>query len=200
MTGTSATRGRPRSDLARAKVLAAAFAVLGARGYDAMSIELVAASAGVSKATIYRWWPGRAELAVDAFFEATRDALVFPDKPRARDDFRAQVHQLAELLRGPNGEALAALIAGGRADPALRRAIGERWVVPRRRWGIARMERARAAGECLAGIDIEAALGAIYSPLYAPLLLGRGIEPTTRIDAYLDIVFAGIFIPCAVSR
>ena len=199
MSETRAVRGRPRSATSRRKTLDAAFELLGTIGYPAMSIELVAATAGVAKSTIYRSWPDRAALAVDAFFANTEEELRFPDHARGAEDFRAQVHRLAGVLRGPRGEALAALIAGGRSDPALRRAIGERWVLPRKRWGEARLARAVADGECRPGLDIDAALTAIYSALYAPLLLGRGVEPAERLDACLDIVFAGIFVPSALD-
>lgn len=193
MTAAIATPGRRRSDTTRDAVLAAAFALLAERGYSGMAIEAVAARAGAGKATIYRWWPDRAALAVDAFFVATEAGLAFPDTGSAREDFRRQVNQLADVLRGPTGAAMAAMVAGARIDPALGRAIGERWVAPRKRWGVARLDRARADGEVRGGVDTDAALNAIYSPLYAPLLLGLGIEPPERVDAYLAIVFAGIF-------
>ena len=193
MTVATATAGRRRSDTTRDRVLAAAFGLLCERGYSGMAVEAVAARAGAGKATIYRWWPDRAALAVDAFFAATIETLAFPDTGLAREDFRLQVLQLADLLRGPTGAAMAAMVAGARVDPALGRAIGERWVAPRKRWGVARLERARADSEVRPGVDTDAALNAIYSPLYAPLLLGLGVESPPRIDAYLAIVFAGIF-------
>ena len=48
------------------------------------------------------------------------------------------------------------MVAGARVDPALGRALGERWVAPRKRWGVARLERARAYGEVLTGVDTDA--------------------------------------------
>lgn len=190
---STATRGRPRDARVSRAVLEAAFALLAERGWAGFAIESVAARAGVGKATIYRHWPGHAALAVDAFFVATEAGLAFPDTGSAREDFRLQVHALAELLRSPVGQAFVGLVAGAKSEPAIARAVGERWVAPRMRWGVARLERAAAAGECAATLDIEAALGAIYSPLYAPFLLGRGVEPPPRVEAYLAIVFAGIF-------
>jgi len=158
-----------------------------------MSIEAVAARAGVGKATIYRGWPGRAELALDAFFEGTRAELVFPDIAEAREAFRAQITTLADLLRGPPGDAFAAIVAGARHDPALRRAVAERWVRPRGAWGRARLERAVQDGQTRPGLDLDAALSALYSAVYSPLLLGRGVEPPERLAAMLDIILRGVF-------
>jgi len=189
------SRGRPRSAATHAAVLAAAFDLLVERGYAAMAIEAVAARAGVGKATIYRWWPGRAELAVEAFFSATLDQLAFPDTGSAREDFRRQVHQVAALLRGRSGAAMAAMVAGALTEPALARALGERWVGPRMLWGIERMRRAQAAGEAPASLDIPAALAALYSPLYARLSFGLSALTEGEVEAYVAIVLCGIFGP-----
>ncbi|WP_376096367.1 TetR/AcrR family transcriptional regulator [Roseomonas sp. CCTCC AB2023176] len=99
-TATERPRGRPRSPASRGAILSAAFDLLRERGYAGLAIEAVAERAGVGKATIYRWWPDRAALAVEAFFEATREALAFPDTGSAREDFRRQIHGVADLLRG----------------------------------------------------------------------------------------------------
>ena len=189
------SRGRPRSTAAHAAVLAAAFDLLIERGYAAMAIEAVAARAGVGKATIYRWWPGRAELAVEAFFSATVDQLAFPDTGTACEDFRRQVHQVASLLRGRSGGAMAAMVAGALTEPALARALGERWVAPRMRWGMERMCRAQATGEAPGSLDVPAALAALYSPLYARLSFGLDALTETEVGAYVAIVLRGIFGP-----
>ena len=189
------SRGRPRSTAAHAAVLAAAFDLLIERGYAAMAIEAVAARAGVGKATIYRWWPGRAELAVEAFFAATLDQLAFPDTGSAREDFQRQVHQVAALLRGRSGTAMAAMVAGALTEPALARALGERWVAPRMRWGTERMRRAQGAGEAPASLDVPAALAALYSPLYARLSFGLDALTEAEVEAYAAIVLRGIFGP-----
>lgn len=176
-----------------AAILHAAFAQIVEGGWASFSIEAVAARAGVGKAAIYRRWPGRAELALDAFFSETADTLAFPNRAHARDAFREQILALAELLRGPAGTAFAALAAGARSDPAIGRAIAERWVLPRKRWGVERLTLAIADGQAPPGLDVDAALSALYSPIYAALLLGRGVEPPDRVAACLAIVFSGIF-------
>lgn len=193
MDGSTARRGRPRSAATHAAILRAAFAQIIEGGWASFSIEAVAARAGVGKAAIYRRWPGRTELALDAFFSETAGTLAFPDCAHARDAFRGQILALAELLRGPVGNAFAALATGARSDPAIGRAIAERWVQPRKRWGVERMNRAIADGQVRPGLDVDAALSALYSPLYAALLLGRGVEPPERVAACLAIVLQGIF-------
>lgn len=189
----SRVTGRPRSESAKTAILAAAFDLLTERGYADFALEAVAARAGVGKSTIYRWWPGKAALAVDAFFETTETELRFPDTGTAAGDFRAQIVQLAALLSGGRGRAFAAMLGGARTDPGLARALGERWLAPRRAWGVARMARAQAEGELLPDTAPVAALALLYGPLYTPLLFGGDVPDADAVDAYLTLACRGIF-------
>ena len=193
MSESTIPRGRPRSEVSRSAVLNAAFALLAERGFEAMSVEAVAARAGVGKATVYRWWKTRAEIAVDAFLEATRDELAMPNTGSAREDFRLQISQLAALLRGPRGHALAAMLGGARSDAELAKALRERWLGVRRQWGAQRMARAIADGEALPGVELGAALSLLYGPIYTPLLFGDDPPDAEKITAVLNLAFVGIF-------
>src|SRR6202042_1003421 len=112
-------RGRPRSEKARVAVLDAAAELLLARGLSAVSMDVVAERAGVSKATIYRWWPTKETLALDALY--TEWDAVRP-QPRDTGSLRGD---LLSLLRPwvrraggkPYGRVLAALLAEAQTDP-----------------------------------------------------------------------------------
>jgi len=186
-------RGRPRDANSKAAILKAAFELLDEREYAGLAFELVAKKAGVGKATIYRWWPNRAALAFDAFFDETTDDLAFPDTGSAPEDFRQQIQQLAALLRSERGAVLSALIIGARTDQELADAIGQRWVRPRQQWGIARLQQAIQDGECVEDLHILSALDALYSPLYAHLFLGIGVHSEEQVDAHCRFVFPLIF-------
>lgn len=185
--------GRPRSESSRQAILAAAFDLLVSRGYAGFALEAVAAAAGVGKSTIYRWWPDKAALAIDAFFQATEKELRFPDTGSIERDFRAQIGELAQLLRGERGRALASMLGGARTDPALARALGERWLEPRRAWGVERMARAAATGQLKPDTDPSAALALLYGPLYTPLLFGGDVPEAEAVEAYLALACRGIF-------
>lgn len=189
----SRVTGRPRSESSKTAILSAAFDLLTERGYADFALEAVAARAGVGKSTIYRWWPGKAALAVDAFFEATETDLRFPDTGTAEGDFRAQITQLATLLNGVRGRAFAAMLGGARTDPALAKTLGERWLAPRRAWGVARMACAATDGDLLPETPTAAALALLYGPLYAPLLFGGDVPDVEAVDAYLELACRGIF-------
>lgn len=186
-------RGRPRSDAAKKAVLESTFAMLKERGYEAMAIETVAQSSGVAKTTIYRWWPDKATLAVDAFFSCTQSDLAFPDTGKIKDDFYQQIMQLADFLRDGNGRALAAMVSGGRTDPVLAVALGERWLNPRRKWGMERMQRAIDTNQCKKEVSVQAALSLMYAPLYTPLLFGQNVPDKKQVEAYLSLAMRSIF-------
>ena len=165
------------------------------RGYTSLSIEAVAGRAGIAKTTIYRWWNSKAELAIDAFLEGTGPELYLPETDSAQRDFQAQIINLATLLQGHRGRALAGMLAGSSADPTLAHALGERLLEPRRHWGLERMLQAQAAGELRPGVDPAAALSVLYGPLWAPLLFGGQVPTPGEITACLEIACAGVFEP-----
>ena len=90
---------------------------------------------------------------------------------------------------------MAAMVAGSSSEPALAKALGERWVAPRMRWGVEQMGRAQVAGEAPAILDIPAALAALYSPLYARLSFGLDALREGEVEAHAAIVSRGISGP-----
>jgi AcrR family transcriptional regulator len=190
---SSPKAGRPRSQTSRDAILAAAFALLCERGYSKLTMDGVAVASGCAKTTIYRWWSSRSELAVDAFFSGTRDELAFPDTGSARGDFIAQITELAVLLAGDRGAVLASMLGGARTEPELAKALGERWLDPRRKWGFERMMRAKANGELKSNVDAGAALAVLYGPLYSPLLFGQPVPNLEAVERILKIATDAIF-------
>lgn len=193
MKKTTKAIGRPRDEQSRKAILAAAFRLLEQRGYDRMALELVAKEAGVGKTTIYRWWPSKAALAVESFFDETVADLAFPETGSAAEDFRLQLQQLAKLLRSRRGEVIAALIIGSRTDAELLAAVQQKWLKPRQLWGRARLELAIANQECQPALNSIVALESLYSPLYNRLFLGLTVHSAEEIDRHCAFLFPLIF-------
>src|ERR1700683_1203393 len=101
---TTVRPGRPRSERARLATLEATANLLIEGGLPAATIEAVAARAGVSKVTIYKWWPSRGALAIDAYFHRFAQTNVFPDSGNTVEDITTQVLHLIEAFRGRAGE------------------------------------------------------------------------------------------------
>src|SRR5690242_3299840 len=109
--------GRPREEATEQAITAAAREVLADKGVARMSMEHVAARAGVAKSTLYRRWPSKIELAVHAV-AATFDEIEIGDHGSLAADMRAGIGEAARLLRDPStGGAYAALLAESARDP-----------------------------------------------------------------------------------
>ena len=124
--------GRKRSEASRRAILDAAFAMLEEVGIESLSIEGVAARAGVGKTTIYRWWPGKGVLAVEAFLDAVTPIIAFTETTSATADMTAQMQALAEIYRGRTGRFVREMIGSSQSDAAMRQAFLDGFLVPRR--------------------------------------------------------------------
>lgn len=186
------TPGRPRSEQARAAILTATLHLLEQVGFSDLSIEAVAARAGVGKTTIYRWWPTKAVLVADAFMSSVIRETRFPDTGSVREDLRAQMQRIAAIFRGPRGRILRSLIGGGQSDPELIEAFRNRWLLPRRLEAIGILQRARDRGELSSDIDGNMLLDTLYGPLYFRMLAGHGPLSNAFIDHVCDTVMDGV--------
>ncbi|MEM8830915.1 MAG: TetR/AcrR family transcriptional regulator [Cyanobacteria bacterium P01_G01_bin.19] len=185
-------RGRPRSPETREKILKAAYELLNEVGFIDLTIEGVAAKAGVGKPTIYRRWKCKASLAMDAFLKVVTPEIVFPDTGSVREDFREQMQKLIKVMNSSRGEVLANVIGCGQANEDLITAFRNNWLLPRREDAKQIFQRGVERGEIRDDVDVEVAIDALYSPLFYRLLLKH--QPLTNkfIDGLLDVAFKGL--------
>jgi AcrR family transcriptional regulator len=155
-------------------VLNAASELLLEHGVAGTSVEAIAARAGVSKMTIYRWWPTRSDILLESFFEHTRSTT---DKVATDTAARALERQLqntvALVVDGRLGALLRELIALGQSDQQVREALNTRWLAPRRAVATSIIEDGIAAGEFASDLDIDLAVDQLFAPIYYRLLLGH---------------------------
>jgi AcrR family transcriptional regulator len=114
-----------RGAAVRAAICAAAFELLGELGYDQLSIDAVATRARASKATVYRWWPGKSDLVAEVvtrYFEERRDP---PDTGTLRGDLIALLLLAYAGAQGAHGRAFSGLMTAATREPALARALHE---------------------------------------------------------------------------
>jgi AcrR family transcriptional regulator len=165
--------GRPRSERAHRAILEAAASLLLEGGLTATTVEAVAARAQVSKVTIYKWWPSRGALAIDAYFDHFRETIVFEDSGEVADDLETQIGRLIDAFRGRAGELMAELIGQAQSDPVLAQQIRERWLAPRREATKAILRRGIERGQIREELDLETVLDLLYAPVYYRLALGH---------------------------
>jgi AcrR family transcriptional regulator len=165
-------RGRPRSEKARQAILDAAIELLLEEGVEAVSMDEVADHAGVSKATIYRWWPSKETLTLDALYhEWETRAPTRADTGSLRGDLLALLRPwIRQLHTRPYGRVLAALITEARTDPEFAKEYRAHFVELRRDPARLIFRRAIDRGEIPATTDVDLALDLIYGPVYHRLL------------------------------
>lgn len=192
MGGTeSRAAGRPRSAEKEAAILRAALELLAARGYVRMTLDQVAAAAGVSKSTIHLRWKTKADL-VTAALESVRMAVAPPPSGDTRTDLVAILKDFAATVERVRGMALIGTCLAEEAHtPDLLALLRERTVLPRRTLLRQVLEQARERGEIRPGADLEAAVSALLGPFYADYMAGRGGRMGWAEDA-TDLVLAGL--------
>ena len=177
-------RGRPRSERRHKAILQAAIDLVHERGFRGVSVESLAAKTGVAKTTIYRRWPNKAAVVMDAFMQRLLWTQ-FPNTKKATDSIRLQMRSMAKAFRAKDGAVVKALIAEAGFDVELANAIRDRWTVPRRKLALAVLQRAVSQGELRSDIDLEATIDLLYAPMY--YRLQRGTPPLS--DEYIDEIF-----------
>src|SRR5260370_39779246 len=166
------TRGRPRDRDAGARILRTALRRVERIGFRPVSMEAIAAEAHVARTTIYRRWPNKATVIMDAFLAEVGPEIAFPELPSALESLRIQMKLLARAFRGRPGLLIRSLLAEAQFDPELKRAFRDRWIMKR----LAAAQRVIKAGiltaELPSATDPAVLLDALYGGLTYRLLIG----------------------------
>jgi AcrR family transcriptional regulator len=191
--GALRRRGRPRSTRARAAILAAAGELMLEGGMAVASMEAIAHRAGVSKATIYRWWPSRGAVALEGFLEQTRDTSEIPEGLSTHDALRFQVGALIELLQDPTcGPLMRGLIGQAQSDAEIARALRERWLAPRRAIAAEVVRSGIERGEVGPDIDVAVVVDQVFAPVYHRLVFGHDRLDDGFADRLVGQLMAGL--------
>jgi AcrR family transcriptional regulator len=184
--------GRRRSETSRKAILDATYDLLKTVGFHQMSIEGVAASAGVGKATVYRWWSSKGVLAVEAFMQAIAPSIGFRETASARADIERQLNLLAKAYRGKAGEILKEMIGFSQSDAETREAFFVGYLKPRREAAKAALQRGIDQGEFQSNLDPEVLVDALYGPLIYRMLTGHYPIDNKFINQIRRVAFEGI--------
>jgi len=191
-----AAPGRPRNAAVTRQILAAAMEMAGEAGFDTLTMEGVAARAGVGKTTIYRRWPSVWAILADAVLADVDQVAPLQQTGSAREALRAAMRLAARYFSSPQGSMLAALIGRSQWDDVLRKALIDRWLLARRRITREIVSRGIANGELRANLEPDTVLDALFGPLYHHLLLpyaGRAEKLTEAyVDSVVELVFGGL--------
>lgn len=188
----SKTAGRKRCPIAQQNILEAASGLLNEIGFSNLTIEGIAAKAGVGKTTIYRHWPNKASLVMDAFLAETAPQFPYPDTGSAITDIREQMKLVVKVLNSSHGNTVATLIGGSQTDPELAEAFRTHFLALRRAESKAVLKKGIEHNEIPSTIDLDMLLDTLYAPLYFRLLIKHAPLTETFVDQIVDLVVNGL--------
>jgi AcrR family transcriptional regulator len=193
---------RKRGATLEAAILEAAFAEISEVGYIAFTVEGVAARARTGKASIYRRWPTKAELVMDALLtrmptpEQCGINLDIADSVSTVDALYGVARAIATVITSPAGDAMRAIKCEALADPQLARLIDDRFQAPRRAAMIGLLKRGVARGEVRPGADTVLVADVLPAILTHRVIMQR--EPLT--EKHLRDIMEQVFIPLIEVR
>lgn len=184
--------GRPRSEGVRAKIIDAALALLEEGGYGKVTCDAIAQRAGCGKATIYRWWPNKAAVVINAFAERVSPELPNEKLSCLRDYVSGHLQRFTRVLMGRHGRILAAVIAGAQDDAEVAEAYLEHWLRPRRAVSRQILTEYQNEGQLPQDYDIEIVLDAMYGPLHFRLMARHETLTPEYADGLAKVLLGGM--------
>jgi AcrR family transcriptional regulator len=187
----SSRGGRPRDPSRDGVIRAAILRLLAEVGYSALTMDAVAAEAGVGKATIYRRWRTKHDLVVDTLSDTNRAIAIPPDTGSVESDVRALMDLVVTTVQSPAGAAIRSLLPAMQYQPALVEAFRKGPLAVWRSAFAAMWARAEARGEVRPGMDRSVTAEAISA-----LIVQRWLLTGEPLDAaYVDEVFETVVLP-----
>jgi len=192
----AARPGRPRSEAARLRILAAARELLDEDGFRTMTMEAIAERSKTSKVTVYRWWSHKAAIVLDAMLAEVSPVMPYRDSTSPLLALRDQMQSFTRFLVSRKARLLVAVLAEGVLDEEVGHAFREHWVRPRRDDARGLLGRAMQAGELRPDADLEVVLDALFGPLYYRALVNH-----IPLDlAFGKKVFRSVMLGVATER
>lgn len=185
-------RGRHRSLEAEEAILKAALYLLERKPLRKVSADAIAQKAGVSKATIYKWWSNKSLVALDAFLAGMTERVPMPDTGSAEQDFTQQLQAVMAFYSSPLGKLFGQFIAEGQSDPDFLHLFRQRFLSSRREAARIMWRRGVDRGDIRKEIDPEIVLDLIYGPMVFRLLAGHGSLSEEQSAIMVETIFRGL--------
>ncbi len=187
------SRGRQRSSEAEEAILAATLQLLKEKPLRDVTMEAIASKAGVGKMTIYKWWPSKAYVALDAFRKTTNKMLLpMPDTGDTERDLAELLRAAMSFYAGLTGRILRQFLAESQSDPEFAALFRARFLKPRREAVGAFLDRLIERGEIDGTLDREVILDLIFGPMIFRLMVGHGPLNKAAAGALISTILRGI--------
>jgi AcrR family transcriptional regulator len=157
-----------------------------------VTAEAIAERAGTSKATVYRWWPNKAAVVIEAFREAIGPELPLRNTGSLREDLTAQVRNFSRVLSGRGGRMLRSFVVAALSDPDVAAAFRSIWSAPRRAEAKQALRQKQASGQLREDADLDLVLDLLYGPLYYRFLVKNESPSQKYAEAVADLLIKAL--------
>jgi AcrR family transcriptional regulator len=181
-------RGRPRNKETEKSILEAAWELSQTDGFHKLTIEKIAEQARVGKATIYKWWPNKTAIIMDALFSKSMLKSPLPNTGVLQQDLLLQAVTLVDFLRSMEGKLLIELIAEGQFDVKVAEECLVRYFIPRRENSKVLLRRGIARKELKESAELDMIIDMVFGPLFYKLLITKDAVSQEYIERLVDIV------------
>jgi AcrR family transcriptional regulator len=184
--------GRRRSEESEEAILAATIQLLSQKPLRDISIEEIARKANVGKTTIYKWWPSKAYVALDAFLRKINRMVPMPDTGSVRRDLLEQCRSLIAFFKSPAGRILGQFVAESESDKEFGSLFRELFLKPRREAAGVVFDRGVQRGEIDQNVDRELVLDIIYGSTIFRLFVGHSPLDDKLAEQMVSVLFEGL--------
>jgi AcrR family transcriptional regulator len=185
-------RGRHRSSESEEAILKATLQLLKEKPLRDVTVDAIARKAGVGKMTIYKWWPSKAYVALDAFSKKMNRVIVMPDTGDRERDLAELLYSIMSFYMSPTGRIFSQFLAESQSDPEFAALFRERFLKPRREMAGAFLDRAMKEGAIDHTLNREIVLDLIFGPMVFRLMAGHGALNRAASDAMISTLLRGI--------
>jgi AcrR family transcriptional regulator len=176
--------GRPRSEKSRKAILDATRRLMTHSSLGELSIEAIAKKAKVGKTTIYRWWPNKASVAMEAFLEQPGVQNIMPTSASPTETIKKQIENLIRQLKGQNGRIIAGIIAESQSDASVLDLIYDKFLKDRVGTLYTQFDLGQKSGEFNTELDSDIAIDMIMGPLFLRVLSGENALDNSFAERY----------------
>jgi AcrR family transcriptional regulator len=172
--------------------MAATVELLGQGTFEGLSIDAVTDRAGVSKATVYRWWRNKTELVAEAMGRFADDSTPDPDTGSFQGDVDVVLGALLATASSPGGRMVEAVAAAAQDHPDLLAALEEHFLPDRRRLVRRILERAAARGELKPATDPALVADVVVTALFFRVRLKPAARDVAFVESLVHLVVDGV--------
>lgn len=189
-----------RSKKSHQAILKAAIELVKDEGFASTTIEGIASRAGVGKQTIYRWWPSKAAVIMEAFQHSAAEKVPLPKTGNTRDDLQLFARKLCYVLSKPvTCHTTVGLIAAAQEDDTLAKEFRKMFIKTRRAAVEEILKRGVERGELSAEADFSLTLDLFFGPIWYRVLMGHAPLDDNFADALVAAVMRTIAAPAVSS-